>query len=224
MRLPPWSRNKEIRLGDFIAGLLEWIVAYLKTVEPLHAYLIVFAIAYIENIFPPSPSDAVVVFVGSLTGLEAIGFVPTLLAACVGSTLGFMTMYKIGDVFGDRILETGKIKFIPVESVRKVEAWFGRYGYWIIVINRFLAGTRAVVSFFAGMSELDLVKTTLLSFVSSLAWNAILVTAGYYVGANWQVIVDYVSTYGRIMTIVVIALLALFIVRHFIRRKPVKVS
>jgi len=206
-------------LEEFIAGVLEWAITYLQSVEPLHAYLIVFFIAFIENVFPPSPSDAVVVFVGSLVGLDQIGFIPTLLSASIGSVLGFVVMYKIGDWFGDRILEAGKIRFIPISAVKKVEEWFARYGYWIIVINRFLAGTRAVVSFFAGMSELDLVKTVALSFVSSLLWNAILVTAGYLVGSNWQVIVTYISTYSQIITGALLAVAIYFTVRFFVRRK-----
>lgn len=201
--------------------MLEWAITYLQSVEPLHAYLIVFFIAFIENVFPPSPSDAVVVFVGSLVGLEQIGFIPTLFSASVGSVLGFVVMYKIGDWFGDRILETGKIKFIPVSAVKKVEEWFARYGYWIIVINRFLAGTRAVVSFFAGMSELDLFKTIALSFVSSLVWNTVLVTAGYLVGSNWHVIVAYISTYSQIITGVIVVIALFFIVRFFVRRRRV---
>lgn len=206
-------------MEEFIAGVLEWAITYLQSVEPLHAYLIVFFIAFIENVFPPSPSDAVVVFVGSLVGLDQIGFIPTLLSASIGSVLGFVVMYKIGDWFGDRILEAGKIRFIPISAVKKVEEWFARYGYWIIVINRFLAGTRAVVSFFAGMSELDLVKTVALSFVSSLLWNAILVTAGYLVGSNWQVIVTYISTYSQIITGALLAVAIYFTVRFFVRRK-----
>lgn len=206
-------------MEEFIAGILEWAITYLRTVEPLHAYLIVFFIAFIENIFPPSPSDAVVVFVGSLVGLDQIGFIPTLLSASIGSVLGFVVMYKIGDWFGDRILETGKIRFIPISAVKKVEEWFARYGYWLIVINRFLAGTRAVVSFFAGMSGLDLFKTIALSFVSSLVWNTILVTAGYVVGSNWQVIVAYISTYSQIITGAILTIALYFTVRFFVRRR-----
>jgi membrane protein DedA with SNARE-associated domain len=127
-------------------------------------------------------------------------------------------MYKIGDWFGDHILEQGKIKFIPVEAVKKVEAWFNRYGYWIIIANRFLAGTRAVVSFFAGMSELNLLRTTILSFLSALVWNAILVSAGWYLGQHWEKIGFYLNTYSQIVTVILIVVVAIFVVRYFYRK------
>jgi membrane protein DedA with SNARE-associated domain len=198
---------------------LEYLVHYLQTLNPFLIYVAVFSIAFIENIFPPFPSDVVVVFAGSLIGIGQVGFAETLLLATVGSTVGFVVMYKIGDWFGDHILEQGKIKFIPVQTVRRVEAWFNRYGYWIIIANRFLAGTRAVVSFFAGMSELNLLRTTILSFLSALAWNAILVGAGWYLGHHWQKIGFYLSTYSQIVTVIVLIVVAIVVVKYFYGKK-----
>jgi len=120
--------------------MIEDFIQFLQSLNPLLVYAIVFAIAYIENIIPPSPSDMIVVFGGSLAGIGHVGFAPTLTAATLGSTLGFLTMYKIGDWFGEIILEKGKIPFISLSAVYTVEDWFRRYGYWIIVANRFLQG------------------------------------------------------------------------------------
>ncbi len=199
--------------------MAEDIILFLQSLSPLLIYSVVFAIAYIENIFPPSPSDTIIVFGGSLAGLGHVGFAPTLAAATLGSTLGFLTMYKIGDWFGERILEEGKIKFIPISAVRTVEEWFRKYGYWIIVANRFLSGTRAVVSFFAGISELSLLRTTLLCFLSALAWNAILVTAGFYLGKNWQAIGFYLSAYSQIVTGIIVVVVIILVARFLHQRK-----
>jgi membrane protein DedA with SNARE-associated domain len=179
---------------------IEEIIQWMQALSPMLVYALVFAIAYIENVFPPSPSDTIIVFGGSLAAIGHAGFLETLLAATAGSTLGFVTMYKIGDWFGARILEKGKITFIPVSTVKTVEEWFGKYGYWIVVANRFLSGTRAVVSFFAGMSKLNLLRTTVLSFLSALAWNSLLISAGFYLGKNWERIGFYLSTYSQVVT------------------------
>jgi membrane protein DedA with SNARE-associated domain len=195
---------------DFIQSIL--------ALDSALVLLVVFSIAFIENILPPSPSDIMIVAAGSLVGVGTLGFLETLLVATAGSTLGFVAMYKIGDWFGDHILEKGKIRFIPVESVKKVEAWFQRYGYWIIVANRFLAGTRAVVSFFAGMSELNLAVTSILCLLSALAWNAILVSGGYALGTNWEQITLYLTTYTQIVTGVVIVGLLLLIAKYLYKR------
>jgi len=198
---------------------MEQFLITLQTLDPVLVYSVVFGIAFIENVFPPSPSDLVVVFAGSLVVVGHVHFPAVLFLATAGSTLGFVTMYKIGDWFGDHILEQGKISFIPVESVKKVEAWFSRYGYWIIVVNRFLAGTRAVVSFFAGLSALHLGKTAALSFISALVWNTILVSAGFALGHEWERIGFYLTTYSQVVTGVIIVVVLVLVARFLYKKK-----
>ena len=197
---------------------MEEFIQEILSLSPALILLVVFCIAFIENVFPPSPSDIMIVAAGSLVGAGTLGFAETLLISTAGSTLGFVTMYKIGDWFGDHILEEGKIKFIPVESVKKVEGWFHRYGYWIIVANRFLAGTRAVVSFFAGVAELNLAVTTLLCLISALAWNSILVSGGYFLGHNWERITFYLTSYTQVVTGLVIVVALLLIAKYLYKR------
>lgn len=183
---------------------METIITYLQQLSPVWVYAAIFFIAYIENIFPPSPSDVMIVAGGYLVGIGNIDFTTALIVATIGSTTGFMSMYKIGDWFGLRIIETGKIKFLPLDSVHKVESWFRKYGYWLIIANRFLSGTRAVVGFFAGMAEVKFIPTTILCFISALIWNAILIYAGTLVGENWESIGIYLTTYSQIVTALVV--------------------
>lgn len=181
--------------------------------------MVIFSIAFIENIFPPSPSDIIVVFGGALAAMERGNFFAALIAGTLGSTLGFMTMYIVGRWFGRRILETGKLKFVNMEALHKLEQWFARYGYWIIIGNRFLSGTRAVISFFAGISELELGSTTFLSFIGSLAWYTILVYSGYKVGQHWQQVGEYLKSYGEIVSAATIAIILIFIARYYYRKR-----
>lgn len=203
---------------------MEEFILKIQSFDPVWVYVIVFAIAYIENVFPPSPSDTVIVVAGSLVGMGRVGFVETLLIATLGSTLGFVTMYKMGHWFGAKILEQGKIKFIPVTSVKKVESWFQKYGYWIIVANRFLSGTRAVVSFVAGMSELNLLRTTALCFVSALVWNAVLMAGGYTLGKNWEQLGFYLSTYSKIVTAVLVVAAIVWLAMLYFKNRKKKIA
>lgn len=199
--------------------MLEQLIAYLSQVDTVWIYVAVFAISYIENIFPPFPSDVVVVFAGSLVAIGTGSVVVTLLLATAGSTLGFMSMYWIGDQFGDRVLETGKIPFVSINLVHKVEAWFRRYGYWVVIGNRFLAGTRAVISFATGMAELNLTVTTLLSALSALVWNSILLYLGYMVGDNWRLIGEYLDTYSLVVTALVALAFIVWGLRVWMRKR-----
>jgi membrane protein DedA with SNARE-associated domain len=201
---------------------VEELIRRLSTLNPSWIYVSVAGIAFLENIFPPFPSDVIVVFAGSLAGLGAIDFWWALILTTIASTLGFMVMYKIGDWFGLKILETGKLKFIPTDSVHKVEGWFRKYGYVLIVVNRFLSGTRAVVSFFAGMSELRLPMTTVLCFLSALVWNFLLLFAGQKLGQNWQVIFFYMETYSKAVTGIIVIIILLFVARFVYKKSNVE--
>jgi membrane protein DedA with SNARE-associated domain len=197
---------------------VEELIRRLSALNPLWVYLTVSGFAFFENVFPPLPSDALVLFVGSLVGVGTIDFTVALMATTIGSTAGFVVMYKVGDWFGLKIIETGKVPFIPVDKVHKVEGWFRKYGYFLIVVNRFLTGTRAVVSFFAGMSELPLTTTTILSFVSALVWNFLLLFAGKELGENWQMIGSYLADYSKVVAVLLVLIVLVLGLSYFYRR------
>ncbi|MFA6232917.1 MAG: DedA family protein, partial [Bacteroidota bacterium] len=112
-----------------------------------------------------------------------------------------------------------KIRFVSIDLVHRVEAWFRHYGYWVIIGNRFLAGTRAVISFVAGVSEMNLMLSTLLSCVSALAWNSILVYLGYMVGDNWRIIGDYLTSYSKIVTGILVFVLLVWLAKSWFVKK-----
>ncbi len=195
------------------------IIKFLLEVDPYKIYLALFFIAFIENIFPPSPSDVIIVFGGSLVAIGKTNFFLALISASLGSLIGFIAVYVIGKWFGKKIIESGKIKFIPLENIHKTETWFIKYGYWIIIGNRFLAGTRGIVAFFAGVSEIDFRLTSLLSFVSALFWNFLLLFGGYVMGKNWETIIGHLKTYWLIVTILLILFSGIWTIKYFISKR-----
>lgn len=198
--------------------MVEDIISFLQQINPILIYLAVFGIAFIENIFPPFPSDVIVAFSGALAAVSDISLPLVIIFAVTGSTTGFIVMYFIGKFAGDKILEVGKIKFISPAAIFTVERWFQKYGYWLIVANRFLAGTRAIISFFAGMSELDLKRTAILSAISSLIWNLILIFVGFYVGHNLSKISEYITTYNKIVFGIIILVALIYLIKFLIKR------
>jgi membrane protein DedA with SNARE-associated domain len=199
---------------------MEQIVAYLMHVDMTWVYAAVFLIAFIENIFPPFPSDVVVVFAGSLVAIGRGDTVLTVALATAGGTLGFMTMYAIGARYGWRMAGHRTLRFLHPELIPRAEHWFQRFGYWVVVANRFLAGTRAVVSFCAGMARLPLAVTTLLSAVSAALWYIILVALGRVLGENWKDIIHYLDLYSTIVSILLALGVAFwFVLRHRRRRR-----
>ena len=110
-------------------------------------------------------------------------------------------------------------KVFPPEQFESVKEQFARFGYGLIIANRFLAGSRAIISIAAGISRLNMVAVHLCAFVSAVLWNILLVCGGYLLGSNWEKLGDYISTYGTIVTIVVLIIVAVVIVRAIRKRR-----
>ena len=198
---------------------MEQFIDTLISLNPIWIYFVAAAIAYIENIFPPFPSDIILVAAGYLCAAGRVDFWIVLVVSTLGSAAGFVTMYKIGSWFGLKVLEAKRFKFLQLDKIHKVEAWFKKYGYLVVIVNRFLAGTRAVIAFFAGISNLSFWKTTVMAFISSLVWNAILLFAGKSLGSNWRAITPYLETYGQIVLIISVVIILILLSFGYIRNR-----
>ena len=199
--------------------MIEQILDFISSQSPFWIYVTLFFFSYIENVFPPSPSDLVIVVGGSLIVSHSIHFVPMLLLTSAGSVLGFMTLFFLGSQLDKKLVRSGKIKFISVSSLDKAEKWFAQYGYLIILGNRFLPGMRSIISFFAGLSELEIIRTALYASISSLLWNAVIIFLGIEFGRNVSKVDRLLSTYSNIVLIVIAAVVLFFLLRFIFRRK-----
>ena len=199
--------------------MFEDILNQISTFPPLWIYITLFLFAFVENVFPPSPSDVLLVVGGTLIGTGAINFILALAFATIGSITGFMLMFYIGSTVDKKVIHSGRFKYIPLNTIEKVEIWFRKYGYFVIVANRFMPGTRAVISFFAGISNLEPKKTIILCFISALLWNAILLYLGFIFGDNVEKVDEYLTTYSNIVIAVTVVVALFFIVRFFFRKR-----
>ena len=199
--------------------MLEEILAYISSLDTSWIYVILFFFAFIENVFPPSPSDVVVVVGASLIASTSIGFIPVLFITSLGSALGFILMYYVGYFLSEKVLRSGKLKFVSQDALHKTDEWFSKYGYWIILVNRFLPGTRSVISFFSGVHELHVVKTFIFALISAFLWNIIIIYLGMTLGNNVELIDKYLSTYSNIGIGLTIVVLLVWGIRYYLKKR-----
>lgn len=201
---------------EFMNGVGEMNTAWL--------YGMLLLAAYMENVVPPIPGDSVVIFGAYLVGLGKIEFFPSLMITTIGSVTGFMTFYAIGRYGGREYFEAKNFKWFDKNRLDKVENWIQKKGLWIILTNRFLAGTRSVVSIFAGFARLGWLKVTVLAFISSLVWNGILITGGYYAGKNWTYVRSMVKNYNIFISVIIFLAISIGIILYMRRKKVVQTS
>ncbi|MCB0743938.1 MAG: DedA family protein [Ignavibacteriae bacterium] len=203
--------------------MLEQILHYISTLDTNWVYLILFFFAFIENVFPPSPSDVVVVIGASLIASTSAEFLPVLFITSIGSAAGFILMYYVGFYLSEKVLRSGKLQFISQDALHKTDEWFSKYGYKIVLVNRFLPGTRSVISFFSGVHELTVGKTFIFALISAFAWNLIIIYLGMQLGNNIELIDYYLSTYSNVGMAITAIVIIFFVARFIIKKKKANV-
>lgn len=211
-------------MQELLTDLTQW----LQMLHPSWIVLIVSLIAYLENVIPPIPGDLVIVFAGFMASEGMIRIAPVYISSSVASVVGFMSMYYVGLYLRTKSLQLNEPnslwrKFLNPRHLKKSRLWMSRWGQWVIVGNRFLAGTRSVIAITAGYSRTHLLFTSVSSLVSSLLWNGILLYAGFLIHENWLLIGNYLSIYSRvILALLVIVIMVVILMRRRRRRNATK--
>ena len=127
-----------------------------------------------------------------------------------------MILFYVGFRWGARFFESDRFTWFSRERLDRVEAWFDRYGYWVIGANRFLSGFRGVVSLAAGTVRMNPTRVFSLALTSCMIWNAILMGAGVWIGEHWLTIV---KQYQTVVFVLIAGLLAFVWIHFFLKKK-----
>lgn len=182
-------------------------------------YLGVFLLIAIENIFPPIPSEVILLFGGFMTTYTSLNIFGMSIASTLGSLIGAIVLYLIGKFFNKERLKAivsskvGKILRLKNEDIDKADNWFETKGNKTVFFCRFIPIVRSLISIPAGMSEMAMGKFLVYTITGSLIWNVVLIVMGSIVGENWTSILEIFDTYSHI---VLILLIIIFIALVFI--------
>jgi len=195
--------------------LMQWNTVYL--------YLFLFGSAVLENLFPPAPGDTVTVFGAFLVGVGRLDFFIVYAVTTLGSAAGFMILFYAGAFLEMEFFLNTRFKIFSSHKILSAEKWFNRYGYYVVVLNRFLPGLRSVISIVAGVSHLHGLKVFLLSIVSAMGWNIIWIYSGYTLGNNWDMVNQKISgiirNYNIAAGILLITALAGFFIFKMLKKR-----
>ncbi len=194
------------------------LILFFKTIDKVYVYLILFFSCYIENIFPPFPGDTVVVIGVYLAVIGLLEFSYTYIVVCIGSILGFMTFYFIGVMFKEKVIKKKERESKFFKKIERIEIWFRRYGYKVILANRFLAGARTMVALTAGIAGMNGRKVFLVALLSVVVWNGVLAYCGYLLGENWGVLLEYIKKYNYGVFAIIIALIIVYFAYKYKKR------
>ncbi len=179
------------------------------------------ALMFVENVFPPIPSEVVLPLAGFFVARGELSFVGVLFAATLGSVLGSILLYELAR-YGGRpfVLRYGSLLRVGPEELDRADAWFVRRGPIVVLVGRCIPGVRSLVSLPAGMLKMSRVAYILLTLVGSLIWNTALIGIGWILGEEWEKVSDVVGAVGTPLLLVVLLILGAISVVWWWRRHP----
>ena len=191
-------------------------------------YIGVFLLIAIENIFPPIPSEVILLFGGFMTTYSKLNIVLMIIFATLGSIIGAIVLYYIGKILNEDRLKKiisgkiGKILRLKNSDIDKADQWFDTKGNKTVFFCRFIPIVRSLISIPAGMSEMPMGKFLLYTTVGSLIWNTVLIILGAIVGENWTSILNIFDTYSHMVAILLILIFVVFIYIFYKKKKKTK--
>lgn len=192
-------------------------------------YFGVFLLIAIENIFPPIPSEVILLFGGFMTTYTKLNIIFMIIASTLGSLIGAIVLYYIGKIFNKERLKKiisgkiGKILRLKNSDIDKADKWFDTKGNKTVFFCRFIPIVRSLISIPAGMSEMPIIKFLIYTTFGSLIWNTVLIITGKMVGNNWTKILTIFDTYSHIVLIIFIILFIILITIFYKKRKKNKI-
>ena len=146
---------------------------------------------FIENVFPPIPSELIMGAGGIAVARGTMTFWPLLLAGTVGSTLGNYAWFVAGDRLGYHRLEPlvtrwGRWLTMRWSDVERASAFFQRHGQWVVFVMRFSPLLRTLISLPAGLSHMRHWKFLVFTFAGAAVWNTLLILGGKWLAAYFD--------------------------------------
>ncbi len=191
-------------------------------------YFGVFFLILIENVFPPIPSEVILLFSGFFSSYTSLSVFYMILASTLGSFLGAIILYYIGKIFNKERLKKivngrlGKILFLKENDIDKADEWFDNKGNKSVFFCRFVPIVRSLISIPAGMSEMPMGKFIIYTICGSMIWNTVLICLGYRLGSNWEYVLTILDKYQMVVIIILIIILGYVIIKFYRKKRKSK--
>ncbi len=169
----------------------------------------------------PMGDEVLLMGAGYLVSIGELQALPTGLAVIVGSFCGICLNYVVGRTIGSKLLALiGKFFPSRLNKLDYVVAWFRRVGRWGLLVGYFFPGIRHLLPVVAGVSRLHAGIFALLAGSGCCLWSLTLLTLGYVLGEERDLLWDYLHSSGVMISgLFLVAVLISVLVRRKLRPK-----
>jgi membrane protein DedA with SNARE-associated domain len=165
--------------------MVEAAAAWVDALPDVLVYLILGLGAAVENVIPAIPADTFVVLGGFFSAVGNLRLRWVFLATWVFNVASALAMYRVGHTHGRTFFDVGwGRRLLNPHQMRRMTAFFRRWGLAAIFLARFLPGIRSVVPVFAGVTHQRFWPVAVPLASASALWYGALVWGGNVAGRN----------------------------------------
>lgn len=165
------------------SGVVDWVLDVMFTLGYPGVALLVF----LDNVFPPIPSEVILPLAGLVAGQGRLSLPGVIAAATLGSLAGALPLYGLGVWLGDErlrgfIRRFGRALFVNEADLDQTQAWFDRHGAKAVLLGRCVPLVRSLVSIPAGLARMPIWRFSSYTLLGSALWNTLLICIGFALG------------------------------------------
>lgn len=168
-------------------SITEDIVSWFDVIGPYLFYAAVFGLVFagtglfVGAFIPFITGDSLVFAAGLVSAAhsDSINIYVMVVGVGVAAWLGDQVGYALGRHYGRPYLDRRKGKWL-VTAISKSEIYYERFGWWSIVVARFVPWGRVIIPALAGISRMNYYKFFSANLVGALLWGCGLTLAGYF--------------------------------------------
>ncbi|MEY4655477.1 MAG: DedA family protein [Rhodoluna sp.] len=167
------------------ASLSDQIAGWFPSLGAVLFYLVVWGLVFagtglfIGAFIPFITGDSLVFAAGLVAASSDVNIWIMASGVGVAAWLGDQVGYTLGRHYGRPYLDKRKGSWIRT-GIEKSEKLFQAWGWWAIVIARFVPWARVFVPAIAGIAKMNYYKFFSANLVGAIAWGTGLTLAGYY--------------------------------------------
>lgn len=199
---------------------------YILNILSKFSYLGIFFLIFIENVFPPIPSELILVFGGFISKSLNLNFLLLVVFATLGSSTGAIILYYAGKKIPlekmESFLEKKWVKRLGFKpgDIKKSLKYFEKYSTFAVFFGRCVPVVRSLISIPAGMQNMSLRKFLIYTIIGSGIWNTLLIYIGRVTQDKWKEGLLILERYSnRILGLIVLAFVIKFLVKRFLKKR-----
>jgi membrane protein DedA with SNARE-associated domain len=205
--------------------MFDWITGLMNAL----GYAGIALLMFLENVFPPIPSEVVMPLAGFTAAQGGMSLVGVILAGSLGSLAGALLWYYAGRIYGAKRMRDfadryGRWITVSPEDIDRATDWFNRHGRSAVLIGRLVPGVRTLISVPAGISGMGLLPFLLYSTIGTVTWTAMLALCGYILRDQWSAVETYISPISTVLIIALVLWFGIRFVRQWRHRRSEEMS